>query len=458
MKKKLLLIAAVAVTLAVCLVLACCHKHTPGPAATCTDPQICTECGKFLVKATGHEPGKSATCTDAQVCTKCGEVLTAALGHDAVAATCSEKSYCADCGEILGPALGHDVNGETGKCNRCGEQIVEAGLQYITPGAHGTSSDNADKVVPETENTGHYNAAGTPYYGGYIQICGDYGYEPLNLSTQGSEDYASIITAFGKKYSSLNVSSLIAPKAGAYLASAGVEDYHDSVAANIKNTYGKMDKTITTVDAVSVMDQHRGEYMFYRTDINWTGLGAYYAYTAYCKANGMTALPLDSYQTIIHTGFRGGLYNASGSKSDLDSNRDYTEIHFPQTGYTMRYTYNGTTWYNGKAVDEGTEDDPNYTYNGVYLDGGVHPLVEIKTDNKNGKVLLMVKDPFGNALAPYLIDHYETIVLVDYTYDLVENVSDLIKDYKVTDVLILSNCQAAVTASQQQSLKAVLES
>ena len=53
MKKIALIILA---ALMVCALSACGHEHVPGPAATCTEPQICTECEEILVEATGHRP------------------------------------------------------------------------------------------------------------------------------------------------------------------------------------------------------------------------------------------------------------------------------------------------------------------------------------------------------------------------------------------------------------------
>ena len=82
--------------------------HTPGTAATCTDPQICTVCQVTLVPALGHTPGASATCTEPQLCTVCTAELNPANGHTpAGAATCTEPSKCSECEAILAEATGH---------------------------------------------------------------------------------------------------------------------------------------------------------------------------------------------------------------------------------------------------------------------------------------------------------------------------------------------------------------
>lgn len=98
------------------------HTHTPGAEATCTTPQVCTECGKVLEKAFGHISGAEATCTTDQVCTRsgCGEVIVEAYGHipNIAAATCTDAQYCTrtGCGQVIAKALGHAPNVAAATC------------------------------------------------------------------------------------------------------------------------------------------------------------------------------------------------------------------------------------------------------------------------------------------------------------------------------------------------------
>lgn len=58
--KKIICLAAALLLLA--LALTGCHKHVSAAPATCTEPEICTECGKVMTEALGHDPGPEATC------------------------------------------------------------------------------------------------------------------------------------------------------------------------------------------------------------------------------------------------------------------------------------------------------------------------------------------------------------------------------------------------------------
>lgn len=90
------------------------HNHTPGVAATCTTPQVCTTCDVTLVNAYGHSAGVAATCTNPQTCTRCGIVINDATGHTpGMAATCTTAQTCTVCGAIVSPAKGHSYTAGT---------------------------------------------------------------------------------------------------------------------------------------------------------------------------------------------------------------------------------------------------------------------------------------------------------------------------------------------------------
>ena len=81
-------------------------------SSSCTSEGVieynCKNCSEKMIKAesaTGHTPGKAATCTEPQTCEKCGTVLALPTGHNysekIVAPTCTEMGYtifeCKDC-------------------------------------------------------------------------------------------------------------------------------------------------------------------------------------------------------------------------------------------------------------------------------------------------------------------------------------------------------------------------
>ncbi len=426
---------------------ACGHKHSPGPEATCTEPQVCTECGEVLAEATGHTPGPEATCLEAQVCTKCGAELSPKLEHTpGPEATCTEPQICLACQTELAPAKGHSV-GTDGVCSVCGERIVPEGQKYIAPGKGGDLSDDVSGIIAETDS-GHYNNNIDAYYAGAVLVCGDYGLEYFLPSENGSSAYAETINAFAEKYPDINVTAMLVPKSCTFNFPKGYTDPYESTKAFIESTYNMMNSGIVKADCLSVMAEHKEEYMFYRTDHHWTSLGAYYGSVAYCVANGIEFNSLDSYETVIKTDFIGTLYGYAGNPDSLLENPDYTVGHYPQTGYSMVYK-NGGEWYTGKAINGSSK-----TYAGMFICGD-QPLTVFTTANKNGKTLLVFKESYGNAFIPYMIDYYEQIVVLDIR-ESGYSAASVIEEYGVTDAFIINNCQAAI--SLQPDLKSAVMS
>lgn len=431
MKRTLCIFMAVAAA----VTLTACHKHTPGPEATCTTAQICTECQEVLTEALGHDPGPEATCAGPQACLRCGEVLSEALPHTPGGpASCTADQVCTVCGAVLHKAEGHDV-GTDGVCTRCGQQVVPAGQNYIPGGKGDAVSDTPEGVVAETANTGHYTNDISSYYNGTVLICGDYGMEYFTPDPTGSSGYASIVNDFAAKYPALNVTALLVPKCCAFESPKDRTDAGDSIRSFIQSTYDMMSDSVKKADCMGEMTPHAGEYMFYRTDHHWTSLGAYYASAAYCKANGITPRALADYDTVYRGDVTGTLYMYGNHDGNLKRNPDYTACHFPATGYTMR-CWNGG-WYNAVAVNGAYHD-----YASVFINGD-NPLTEITTDNKNGKTLLIYKESYGNAFVPYMIDYYEKVIVADIRSN-TESTASLVSRYNVTDVLFINNCQAAI--------------
>lgn len=439
-------VLALALCLALLPVVGCAHIHVPGPEATCTTDQVCTKCDEVLVPAFGHTTPDSHPCDEDLVCTVCGEVLAPATEHTPGEYSCPQGQVCTVCGEVLKKPKGHNVDTETGICEDCGLQVCDPGCEYINGGIHGENSYDADSVIPETEQEGHYHNNIDAYYSETVLICGDYGMEYFRPDEDGSDTYAEILSDFAARFPNINVISMIVPKCAAYYAPSGYTDPHNEVASFITNTYKKMSNDVITVDTMKVMDQHLGEYMFYRTDHHWTSLGAYYASVAFCDAMGIDARPLEDYGTIYRTGFVGTLEYYSGGVSALRHNPDYTACHFPKAGYTFRYTWDMYNWYDGLAIDPDNE-----SYAGVFMEGDV-PFTVIKTDNKNGKTLMVFKDSYGNAFVPYMIDYYEQIIVVDMREE-TGSTADLIDRYNVTDAVIVNNAQGATSLMNYLSWK-----
>ncbi len=68
---------------------------------------------------------------------------------------------------------------------------------------------------------------------------------------------------------------------------------------------------------------------------------------------------------------------------------------------------------------------------------GDTPLSKIVTDQKNGKKILVIKDSYGNALVPFLVDNYEEIYVLD-PRNIETDLSSFVKTHGIQDVLLVN--------------------
>ena len=129
-----------------------CVEHTPGAAATCTEDQVCTECGVILSKAVGHVGG-SATCKDKAICTTCGEAYgELSKEHTGGTSTCTQGAVCDVCGKEYGAKEDHADEDADGKCDSCGTTLSD--------------------IVEESEML-VFTTVDTEYSGGKVVLSGD---------------------------------------------------------------------------------------------------------------------------------------------------------------------------------------------------------------------------------------------------------------------------------------------
>jgi hypothetical protein len=229
--------------------------------------------------------------------------------------------------------------------------------------------------------------------------------------------------------------SLVAPTAIELFA----PDEHHSGYSSQKLCIGivrdTLDPGIQSVKAYEQLLLHRDQYIYYRTDHHWTGLGAYYAYAAFCESAGLDAVSLSDMEHYELEGtYLGSLYRVS-KNAILKNNPDTTE------GWRPNATYTATAWdqsdmassYKIRMNDENIKGGNSY----LNFSGGDRALLKVVTNHTSGRKILVVKDSFGNAFVPYLANHFDEIYVIDPRY-YVRSISTLVKDNEITDVLVLN--------------------
>ena len=106
----------------------------------------------------------------------------------------------------------------------------------------------------------------------------------------------------------IRVISLITPNAAQFYTPKSLHTGSRDQKAMIEKCYANMSDKVITVDAYSPIAAHVDEYLYFRTDHHWTQLGAYYAYTGFCKALGYTAPAITDYESGVHENLVGSMY------------------------------------------------------------------------------------------------------------------------------------------------------
>ena len=77
--------------------------------------------------------------------------------------------------------------------------------------------------------------------------------------------------------------------------------------AMIELCYSKMNDKVLTVDAYSALEANKERDIYFRTDHHWTALGAYFAYTKFCEAADLEAIPLQRFESGKYDRFVGSM-------------------------------------------------------------------------------------------------------------------------------------------------------
>jgi len=227
------------------------------------------------------------------------------------------------------------------------------------------------------------------------------------------------------------------------LAPSSSEILKDKLPANapVYNQTGFIDKIKKEAGEDYVIDlgenlkKHANEYIYFRTDHHWTTLGAYYGYEAIASGLGLEVQPLEkltgetvsndflgTYDSKVNTGITGGVIP--------DDITIYSSAEIDKAG--MMWDNDKDKTFDSIYKMDALKGKDKYT---VFF-GGNHSVTDIKTGNKTGKTLLVIKDSFAHNLAPFLIKDYDRIIMLDLRY-FNKSLKKYLTENEITDLLVL---------------------
>lgn len=246
-------------------------------------------------------------------------------------------------------------------------------------------------------------------------------------------DNINAVKSFADTYPDIPTTVMLIPDAACILsdslpAFATVED-QSQMFSMVERGLGD---SVSWVDAYSVLNKHKTEKLYYKTDHHWTTQAAFYVFQEAAAGLGIEGDVSDDYVSYTVTdSFNGVLASKSGAGLD---EKEQIDIYVPTEGdddVIVNYVDEAkkrTSLYDSSKLE--TRD--KY---GVFF-GGNTSVMDIKTMSTSRQRLLVVKDSFADCFIPFLTPYYREIVVVDPRY-YSGTLEDIMETYRITDALIL---------------------
>lgn len=264
------------------------------------------------------------------------------------------------------------------------------------------------------------------------------------------KSYATVLNDYNRLLSpGIQVYNLIIPVALEFEITEKYAKLQKPNRPAIESVYNTLDSNIKKVWAIDEIRKHREEYIYFNTDHHWTSLGAYYAYRAFCATAGLLPVALDTVPSKTKNSFLGSLYRLTRDaklKENPDSVRYY--LFRDSVNFYIGSSNNIGYWSKSKMYGEGASGPNSYS---VFLQGDL-PVVKMETQHKNGRKIAIVKESYGNAFAPFLINNYEKVVVVDQRYYTGDFIA-MLKAEGINELLFINNIFAAHTPFHIDKIK-----
>lgn len=287
-------------------------------------------------------------------------------------------------------------------------------------------------------------------------------FEPFSGKTENGIKYAEAVNAFAKAFEGqAKVYIMTIPNAVAFYCPQSVSEWTKDEKQGIDNIYHHLSKEVIQVDAYGALLPHVEKPIYLRTDHHWAPLGAYYATEAFAQKANVTYRNLNEYEPRTLSNFVGTMYKFSGDIAVKNAPEDFVYYVPKDSNYSatfIKYQMKGRS-----VIGESkpTPDHFFYSYkNGSSLAymtfmGGDARTVSIKTNTKNGRYLMILKDSYGNAIPGYLFGSFEEIHVVDFRY-FHHSIKDFVIQNKITDILFANNLIHAYSPSTSSAYQKLL--
>lgn len=272
-----------------------------------------------------------------------------------------------------------------------------------------------------------------------------------NFSGSG---YAALINEYRKIIpKQVRVIDIVIPTSSSFVKDSSYSYLRSREYGSINFIGSNLLPSIKYISAAEKMLENQNEYLFFRTDHHWNGLGVYCAYKAFSDDLGFASFSLEQLQSHKIPNFIGSLYSKTMDET-LAENKDTLEYFKTPVGYECFMGVNGSSkdWKKSRLLYTNARGGNAY---GVFL-GGDRPILKVVSENKNGRRAVLVKNSYGNPFATMVYHHYEELYIVDLRY-YKEGLLNLVKDKIIHDVIILNGVFSANSNGTRSLMRGLIK-
>ncbi len=257
----------------------------------------------------------------------------------------------------------------------------------------------------------------------------------------------------------------VVPVPGRVLTERGFEEDAEQYGRFIEQLKNWTGKNALVADPWPLLSEHADEYVFFRTESDWTARGAYYGSVALCEKIGIKPIPLDGYEEHMYDTFKGSLFRLSSS--------EYEELH---------------------RLDEelDADGDPCFFYllpdsknaEEVILEDGSHIIEPVVSQSRVGRAAFIANDLYqaivpgdgeaketkeetilylcdgsGRVMAPFAANYCKELYImnIERNSDLKEGLFDIIRDRGIKKVVIAQHAKNVGDRSQSAVISFLMD-
>ncbi len=307
-------------------------------------------------------------------------------------------------------------------------QVTAAGTTAVTTTAETTTTLATTSAPPEVDTYEMVGPCILAYEGTpQVRAMERYYYDENN-----GKYLADCVNSFAENAGDeVSVRLMMIPSSEEYYAPSGIKKDAPSQIKSEKKVYKKL-TAAKGVKIAELLDEHKAEYLYSRTDYHWQPLAAFYAAREFASQAEVPFAEFDTYEAVEREGYLGAFYTVNNIQA-LAEYPDLFTYYKPANLDKCKVFFNDT-WFGGEYESKLFFEDMDISSSYTVFVGTDQAIIEVDTDVKNDRVLVIFKDSYGNALVPFLTQSFSKIYVCDNRFFDVNSLW-FVNEVGATDVL-----------------------